>query len=553
MTRLFAKSRWWAWAVGIAMVAVVTVWAGWRQLSLSPPPATPSQPSVPAPLPADRLFHPDLVIQSRSLSQLPKDLLAVPFLNTLLTEEYVFYYQQNESRLSLEGSLRRIAYEHDMGVGDTIIAHVLDTPAQVALWKNKDGKLKNYLVLLPKQGLVGFLDVVAKVAAHDSQLKRHAEVKLGGEISHTIWRLEHTPKRHLFFTTLKGHLAIFTDPTLLESGQNGERAGVVGQFISSLGPDSLGAGLRLPTLAGKHAIAVRGDYLSFGYQHFFPALTGMRFDFDASGWKTWLLASAPLAAPGDLWGRLPANPALCLAVPVDRARLLEYLRPFTDNPELPRLVEALRPPAALCWYGDSHLHTPLAVVPVGNVNEAWMPMLAELFARLIGSPPPLLNKDAPPLELLPVEDRACPGGRIWRRSVRSAHGLEQASGQGSKGGAYRHFPVTVALCHGALIFSPDRTVAERALAVLEKHYPPLMEQLAAGTPEVSLLVSPAQLAPLLRKSVLESLPPASEKVFRASVEKRLLPQLDHISAMFPFALGTPRGSDSWEPLAWHAF
>ncbi|HCR6433163.1 TPA: DUF2138 family protein, partial [Shigella flexneri] len=60
------------------------------------------------------LNEPDLFLDSDSLSQLPKDLLTIPFLHDVLSEDFVFYYQNHAERLGIEGSIRRIVYEHDL-------------------------------------------------------------------------------------------------------------------------------------------------------------------------------------------------------------------------------------------------------------------------------------------------------------------------------------------------------------------------------------------------------------------------------------------------------
>ncbi|MET0124054.1 MAG: DUF2138 family protein, partial [Pseudomonas caspiana] len=68
-----------------------------------------------------RLSRPDGLLETTSLSQLPKDLLAVPFLKDTLTEDFVFYYETHADRLGLIGSLRRIIYEYDLTLQDTLI------------------------------------------------------------------------------------------------------------------------------------------------------------------------------------------------------------------------------------------------------------------------------------------------------------------------------------------------------------------------------------------------------------------------------------------------
>ncbi len=78
------------------------------------------------------LKRPDALIESASLSQLPKAVLEVPLLRDVLTEDFVFYYENNADRLGLTGTLRRIVYEHDLTLKDSVIEELLDQPAQVA-------------------------------------------------------------------------------------------------------------------------------------------------------------------------------------------------------------------------------------------------------------------------------------------------------------------------------------------------------------------------------------------------------------------------------------
>ena len=116
------------------------------------------------------LARPDALIESRSLAQLPKDLLRVPMLKDALSEDFVFYYQSNADRLGLIGTLRRIAYEHELELRDTLVQELLDQPAQIALWRGEDGKLAHALLRLKRGALAKTLQPLAQVAADDKQL-----------------------------------------------------------------------------------------------------------------------------------------------------------------------------------------------------------------------------------------------------------------------------------------------------------------------------------------------------------------------------------------------
>ena len=75
--------RWPALLVGLCLVAGVAAGLGWFM----------HKPKAPvAQLASDKLgmSRPDGLLETHSLSQLPKDLLAVPFLKETLTEDFVF-------------------------------------------------------------------------------------------------------------------------------------------------------------------------------------------------------------------------------------------------------------------------------------------------------------------------------------------------------------------------------------------------------------------------------------------------------------------------------
>jgi uncharacterized protein YfaA (DUF2138 family) len=385
------------------------------------------------------------------------------------------------------------------------------------------------------------------VAASDQQLKLHTATPLPNGSTILLHRLQFQRKAALYFTTLRDQLAITNDPHLLsDQGSEQQRAPILQAFVHNLSPQTLGRSLQLPPLTGQHAIALRADFLSFGYQHFFPALQGVRFLYDGKSWHTQILSRTPLPSPAQLWQRVPALPALCLALPVDTDRLLELLQPWHEDPQLPALLGALKAPAALCWYGDSALHTPLVVLPMTHYAPEWLPLLGKIFAQAVGSPVPLRDPKKATPALQPVQEESCPQGRIWRRTVHSAHGLSTANHP------QRHLQATLALCHQTLIFTPDPLLADRALALLEQRYPTIAEQLRA-TPDAALLLHPLHLAELLKQSLLDSLPPESEKVFRSSVQQRLLPRLALLEGEAPLALRSPQQAHTWESVSWFRF
>lgn len=157
---------------------------------------------------------PDALLLSRNLSQLPRDLLTVPLLRDTLTEDFVFYYEQNEDRLSLAGSLKRLAFEHQLSFGDELLGALLEQPAEVALWKGPGGKLDHYLLSVRRGGLARMMELALKVAGSDRQLQKAGVLELeDGELP--VYVFNYGAARQLFFTSRGERLLAATDAQLL--------------------------------------------------------------------------------------------------------------------------------------------------------------------------------------------------------------------------------------------------------------------------------------------------------------------------------------------------
>ncbi|XPE62520.1 DUF2138 family protein [Shigella flexneri] len=64
------------------------------------------------------LNEPDLFLDSDSLSQLPKDLLTIPFLHDVLSEDFVFYYQNHANCWASKESIVALSYEDHLMLKD---------------------------------------------------------------------------------------------------------------------------------------------------------------------------------------------------------------------------------------------------------------------------------------------------------------------------------------------------------------------------------------------------------------------------------------------------
>src|SRR5471030_3019212 len=205
--------RWPALLIGLVLVAGVAGGLGWLL----------HKPKLPAALLASDklgLSRPDALLETRSLSQLPKDLLTVPFLKATLTEDFVFYYEAHVDRLGLIGSLRRIIYEHDLKLQDSLIEQLFDQPADVALWRGADGRLKDFLLVMDRGGLAKVLEPLAKVALDDSQLTQVGSVKVGAD-EVALYQLTYNATKALLFASHGDKLVVLSNPAKLYDPQSG--------------------------------------------------------------------------------------------------------------------------------------------------------------------------------------------------------------------------------------------------------------------------------------------------------------------------------------------
>jgi len=219
--------RWPLVVLGLCLVAGVAGGFGWLLLKPKAPPAT---------LASDKLGlgRPDALLETRSLSQLPKDLLTVPFLKATLTEDFVFYYETHADRLGLIGSLRRIIYEHDLKLQDSLIEQLFDQPADVALWRGADGRLKDFLLVMDRGGLAKLLEPLAKVALDDTQLSVFGTLKVGGD-DVPLYQLSYNASKSLLFASRGDKLVVLSNPAKYYDSRE-RRLGRVGpRFRASAG------------------------------------------------------------------------------------------------------------------------------------------------------------------------------------------------------------------------------------------------------------------------------------------------------------------------------
>lgn len=551
------RVRGWEIALAVGLPAAALLWAAWLNLA---PAGPPSETVERAGLVVD-LQRPDALIETVSLSRLPRDLLDVPLLRDTLTEDFVYYYEHNADRLGLAGSLRRIAYEHELDLRDSLVRQLLDEPAEVALWRGADGRLGHALILLQRGALGRMLEPLARIGA-DSQLSMVGGLPVGDDRV-PVYRLRYGYGRALLFASAGDRLLVLTSPTLLldRDAADGRPAREVSRQLGAMlaSPASFGTRFSLPPRSVDHRVTVATDGVAFGYGRFVPAFAALRFEFGDGQWQTLLAVDDRAPAeldPSPLWRAMPAGASACVAAPVSTAALQPVLQQLTARQLLPAaLVDRFGGSTALCWYRDSRLHSPLLVsrlqpAEAAPTNAGIDHALGQAFEHLVGA--------GSAAGRTPVMHRAGPDGGRWQRLVGSSFGIHR-SGEAPDPdalGAARFFRITLARRGDLLLFSLDDRLVDKALATLDRRFPPLADQLSTDRP-VSAYVAPDSLAGLLEAETLGSLPRDDEAVFRNAAERSLLPKLRAFGgypaqaiSLAPAPGPAAASGWTWVPLQW---
>lgn len=522
------------------------------------------------------LARPDAFIQTQSLARLPRDILKIPLLKDVLTEDFVYYYEQNESRLSVAGSIRRIAFEHDLTISDDILNAVLNEPADVALWRDGTGKLRYWLISLQRNRMAKLLQALANVAASDAQLRQVSEITVEGTAV-PLYAFDYGYQKTLLFATMGERMVVLSDPGMLLEileapavDQNASEkkapeptlvkarativAGLLGKNAASntIYQNYFG----LPTRQAVHQVALSADFLSFGYQQFFAGVQALRFDFSGQTWTSALLADAQhLPKTGwhsaEVWHAMPASPAACASLPVGWGDASPMLASLTEDPNAAAALSTLKGPVAVCWYGKSKLASPVFVAqfPTAAVAKQHAPALSKMFDELIGAHESVRGAR------FPVAVSHNGAATLWQRPVSARYGakLVGADARAAQFSAARYFPVTMAVSGPYVAFSPDGRLVEEVVSVLAHQYPSAADGVA-NSDSIVLQFAPASLSPLLQHEAFDALPEAQETIFRDAATRHLAPKLKALAKYPSFSASLagalPRQGVAWVPVTW---
>jgi uncharacterized protein YfaA (DUF2138 family) len=550
--------RWPAVLIGLCLVVGVAAGLGWFMHKPKAPPAQ---------LISDKLgmSRPDGLLETHSLSQLPKDLLAVPFLKETLTEDFVFYYEAHADRLGLIGSLRRIIYEHDLKLQDSLIEQLFDQPADVALWRGADGRLKDFLLVMDRGGLAKVLEPLAKVALDDSQLSKIGDVKVGVD-DVALYQLNYNASKALVFASHGDKLVVLSNPTKLydpQSGSSQEPGSVSTKAIAALlngdklFPEAFGLQPRTPEV--KQRLSVNSSVLAMGYQRFIPNFAGLRFDMDDKGWHSFLamdeLDNQPDFDFRPIWQAMPMGASACVALPLAAEQQKPLLVKLGAEESVAQaLTEHMAGAAGLCWYADSRLYTPLLVASLNDKNSAKLDGdLGNLFGSMVGAYEGNVEEHA-----FPVVEKQEGENHQWQRQVSSNFGPYKAKDAEDPDAITGKAFMKVSLArHGStLLFSLDDKLVDKALGTLDKRFPPMADVVPKDL-LMPVYFGPDSMAQLMQQETLDSLPQDMEPVFYNAAQTYLIPKLRKLGGYGKYALTLPKGSEpdghwQWLPLEWKA-
>ena len=550
--------RWPLLLAGLCLVAGVAGGFGWLLLKPKAPPVE---------LAGDRLglSRPDALLETRSLSQLPKDLLTVPFLKATLTEDFVFYYETHADRLGLIGSLRRIIYEHDLKLQDSLIEQLFDQPADVALWRGADGRLKDFLLVMDRGGLAKLLEPLAKVALDDTQLSVFGNLKVGSD-EVPLYQLSYNASKSLLFASRGDKLVVLSNPAKYydpESGVSEESGHVSPQALAALlngeklFPEAFGLPAKTPET--RQRLSVNSSVLAMGYQRFIPNFAGLRFDMDDKGWHSYLamdeLENQPDFDFKPVWQAMPLGASACVTLPVaaePQKPLLVKLG--AEDAVAQTLTEHVAGAAGLCWYADSRLYTPLLVASLKDEDSSKLDGdLGKLFGSMVGAFESNVEE-----KVFPVVEKQEGQSHVWQRQVSSSFGPYAAKDAENPDAISGKAFMKVSLArHGStLLFSLDDKLVDKALGTLDKRFPPMADVLPKDV-LMPIYFGPDSMAQLMQQETLDSLPQDMEPVFYNAAQTYLIPKLRTLGGYGKYALTLPEGSEpdghwQWLPLEWKA-
>lgn len=534
MKKLHAK---WLLALG-GVTAAAAFWA------FKPTKEIPPKLDTPIIALAAGLTAPDLVLATPNLAQLPAALMQVPLFKKVLTEDAVDYYEHHPDKLGLEGSLRRIAFEHELNLQDHFMNALLSEPAEMAMWKSDDGRPGHWVLRISKNNFASLLQWVAKASLSDSQLSVDGSM---GKVP--LYKLQYGNDDTIWFFSQNNKLVVLSDKSWLEGKQAAAWTKIFGGLLSDAANPLL-QHYGVQAASSGHAVVANMKYLSFGYQSLFANVKALRMDVSKeNGWFSHVLLNQQTRWDGmALWQSAPDGAALCLSAPVD----WKTLKPVSKKANIPaEWLTQLEPAAGVCWYPDSSLYSPLLLAQTREPKQ-FAKHAPKLFDWLIGaSEAGLRDEEA---SRLPLRKSKKDDGLLLQRAVSADDGnlSKDAAPNVDKLTLGRYFDVSMAQNGSSIVFSPDSKLVSTAMAVQQKRYAALADRMEG--PKQGY-IAPEALSKLLTNATMATLPGKAQPLLQNAAVTYLIP---HITAIGEFSntglqlspSADQRKDQHWERLEW---
>lgn len=506
--------------------------------------------------------QPDALIRTQSLADVPADLLTVPLARDLLTEDFLFFYEQEERFLSISGAVRRVAYEHELQWGDHLLRMVLDEPADIAFWRGSSGAIEQFAIAADRGRLASLLMQAGKLKFKDSNLRELFTLRADGD-DVPVYALGYSNGRELVFAAHGSRVVLASSRDMVQDSHNrlyarahkaltallDDSAGASGGVFAAAFADAQGSESAGRQQDVKHSVLVRTHFLSLGYQRFFPALQALRFDFGSKGdWQTSVLldgsrvkAMQAAQAFSNLPQYMPQQAAACVALPVQWSELNGIAQSLSQQVQAAAAAFAQRAqgPLGVCWSDTARLHSPVFMVqfsPAADDHAA--------------------NADSIALK------QAVP--ELMRAFVRSGTLSENGQVAGDTAfqslqhtwGSKKQYHAELVYSEQLLIVSPDAALARAVQAVAQRTRPALSDVLTEGVAErddglLLAYFAPARLGALAQKEIHNSLPGTQDSVLRTVAEERIAPRLRAVERHQPVALLLPQAAMQSDVMRWH--
>ena len=307
------------------------------------------------------LVKPDAWIHSQNLSQLPRDMLTVPLVKDVLTEDFLYFYDTDEDWLSLKGTMRRISFEHELNWRDDLFANMAQAPADIYLWRDGSSALGYWAIGVQRTGLTSVAQNLAQIKLNvDRQLTQIGTVSVDGD-DVPLLQVKLSPRRTMVMAVHGEHMALVSDVAMLNDGK-GNLSDDGADLLTRLLTDDADKHLEIaqdlvtPDDAkgfGNQSIALSSRFLAQGYGAIMPHVQGLRFDYDGKAWRSQIKLNedAPALNP-EVWQHVPSNAAWCVATTIDWARVQKSLDASKSLTNAPKLATLFEPTGAACWYAD---------------------------------------------------------------------------------------------------------------------------------------------------------------------------------------------------------